>query len=151
MRDCLLDVRADPQGFLCLMRLSILLIKWLLLMAGIVDEQTVTGKQLVPQTKDCADSVPPAEERQIIRSAADTVHEATLCIELSILFNREDLLSIAIGVLEIVGHIFQASRREHISVVGKAFELYATILRMPAENPDLQANAGHTTDMGEIW
>lgn len=47
MRDCLLDISADPQAFPCLVRLSIFLIKWLLLMAGIVDEQTVTGKQLV--------------------------------------------------------------------------------------------------------
>lgn len=48
MRNCPLDVTADPQGFLCLVRLSIFLTKWLLLMAGIVDEQTVTGKHLVP-------------------------------------------------------------------------------------------------------
>lgn len=48
MRDCLSDIGADPQAFLCLVRLSVFLIKWLLLMAGIVDEQTVTGKQVVP-------------------------------------------------------------------------------------------------------
>lgn len=145
VRDCLLDISSDPQGFLCLVRLSIFLTKWLLLMADIVDEQTVTGKQLVPQTKDCANIVPIEEEHQIIRSAGDVVHEATLCIELRTLFDREDLLSIAIGVLEIVNHTFQGSRREHISVVGQAFELYAAMLRMSAENP------GHTTDMGEIW
>lgn len=48
LRNCPLDVSADPQGLLCLVRLSIFLTKWLLLMTGIVDEQTVTGKQLVP-------------------------------------------------------------------------------------------------------
>lgn len=47
MRDCLLNISADPQGFLCLVRLSIFLTKWLQLMAGNFDEQTVTGKQLV--------------------------------------------------------------------------------------------------------
>lgn len=48
MRDSLSDVGADHQGFLCLVRLSIFLTKWLLLMTGIVDEQTVIGKRLVP-------------------------------------------------------------------------------------------------------
>lgn len=151
MRDCLLDIGADPQGFLCLVRLSIFLTKWLLLMAGIVDEQTIRGKQLVLSNKDCANIVLSEEEHQIIRSVGDAVHEATLCIELRTLFNRDDLRSIAIGVLEIVSHIFRASRREHIGVVGKAFELYATMLRMPAENSGLQANVSHTTDSEEIW
>lgn len=86
-----------------------------------------------------------------MRSVGDSIHEATLCIELRTLFNREDLRSIAIGVLQIVTHIFQGSCREHIIVVGKAFELYVTMLRMPAEHPGLPANAGHTTDMGEVW
>lgn len=151
MRDCLSDIGADPQGFFCLVRLSIFLIKWLLLMTGIVDEQTVTGKQLVPQARTCSNIAHPEEEHQIIRSVGNAVHEATLCIELRILFNREDLRSIAIGVLELVSHIFQGSRRVHIGVAGKAFELYATMLQMSAENLDLQANAGHATDMGEIW
>lgn len=151
LRHCLSDIGADPQGFLCLVRLSRFLTKWLLLMAGIADEQIIKGKQLVLADKDCPDIVLSEEEHQIIRSVGDAVHEATLCIELRTLFNREDLRSIAIGVLAIVSHIFQASRREHIGVVGKAFELYGTMLRTPAENHDHQANTGHTTDMGEIW
>lgn len=151
MRDCFFDIGADLQGSLCLVRLSTFLTKWLLLMASIVDEQTVKGKQLVLYLKDYSNIVPPEEEHQIIQSVGDAVHEATLCIELRSLFNREDLRSIAIGVLKIVSHIFQTSRREHIGVVGKAFELYATMLRMSAENSDLQANAGHAIDMGETW
>lgn len=46
IRNSPLDIDADPQGILCAVRLSIFLVKWLLLMAGTDHEQTVTGKQL---------------------------------------------------------------------------------------------------------
>lgn len=51
MRDYLSDLGAGPQGFLCLARLSLFLVKWLLLMRAIVDEQIVTGKQLFRELK----------------------------------------------------------------------------------------------------
>lgn len=41
------DIGSDPQYFLCAVILSIFLVKWLLLMAGIVHEQTIQGKQLI--------------------------------------------------------------------------------------------------------
>lgn len=64
----------------------------------------------------------------------DVAHEAARCIDLGTLCDCEDLLSIAIGVLEIVSHICQRSHREHISIFGKAFELYAAMLRVPGED-----------------
>lgn len=48
VRNCPLGIGADPKDFLCAVRLSIFLVKWLLLMTSIVHEQTATGKQLVP-------------------------------------------------------------------------------------------------------
>lgn len=41
------NIGADPHGFLCAVKLPILLIKWLLLMSGSIHEQTPTGKQSV--------------------------------------------------------------------------------------------------------
>lgn len=40
------DIGVDPHGFLCAMKLPILLVKWLLLMCGSIHEQAPTGKQL---------------------------------------------------------------------------------------------------------
>jgi hypothetical protein len=48
MHDFLFNLGADPQGFLCVVRLPIFLVKWLLLIAGSVHEQSATGKQPVP-------------------------------------------------------------------------------------------------------
>lgn len=150
MRNSPLDIDTDPQGFLCAVRLSVFLVKWLLLMAGIDHEQTLTGKQLfAPLGKSCADVIPAEDEQQIIQAVGDVVQEARRCIELGTLCDREDLPSIGIGVLKIMGHICQRSQREHINLVGIAFELYATMLRIPGEDPDFQANADHAS--GDIW
>lgn len=47
MRSSHSDIGTDPQDFLCAVRLSVFLVKWLLLMAYVPHEQPSTGKQLV--------------------------------------------------------------------------------------------------------
>ncbi|KAH8762546.1 hypothetical protein F5883DRAFT_560689 [Diaporthe sp. PMI_573] len=117
LRSCPLDIGADHQGFLSTVRLSIFLVKWLQLMAGIVHEN--------PATED---------EQRFIQSVRDVVQEATRCVELGTHFELEDLLGLSIGVLEILGHVCQRSHREHIDLVGKSFELYANMLRIQGED-----------------
>lgn len=41
------NIGVDPHGFLCAVTLPIFLVKWLLLMADSIHEQSATGKQLV--------------------------------------------------------------------------------------------------------
>lgn len=149
MKNCPLDIDADPQYFLCAVRLSIFLVKWLLLITNIVHEHAATGKQLVPRTKLCPDIISAEDEQQIMHSVGDVVQEASRCIELGTICGREDLASIAIGVLEIIINICQRSDREHINLVGNAFGLYATMLRNPGDDPNFQANADLTTDSPE--
>lgn len=152
MRNSPLGIDTDPQGFLCTVRLSIFLVKWLLVIAGIDHEHSVTDKQLAPWGKSCADAIPAEDEQQIIQSIGDVVQEATRCIELGTLRDREDLPSIAIGGLDIMIHVFRRSQREHINLVGNAFGLYATMLRTPGEDPDVQENADHASEkFGDVY
>ncbi|KAI7781488.1 uncharacterized protein LA080_014664 [Diaporthe eres] len=135
VRNSPLDIDTDPQGFLCTVRLSIFLVKWLLVIAGIDHEHSVKE-----------------DEQQIIQSVGDAVQEATRCIELGTLRDREDLPSIAIGVLDIMIHVFRRSQREHINLVGNAFGLYVTMLRTPGEDPDVQENADHASEkFGDVY
>lgn len=134
MRSSPSDIGTDPQDFLCAVRLSVFLVKWLLLMACVPNEQPATGKQLVLWTKAFADFPPSEDEQRIIQSVRDAVQEATRCIEFEAQCDREDLMSTAIGVLEVMRHICQRCHREHISRFGKAFESYAAMLRAPGED-----------------
>jgi hypothetical protein len=68
-------------------------------------------------------------EQQIIQSAGNVVLEARRCIELGSQCNHRDPVSIAIGVSEMMSHVCQQIPREHVSVFGKAFGLYATMLQ----------------------
>lgn len=96
--------------------------------------------------------IPADDEQHIIQSVGDAVQEATRCVELGTLIcDCEDLPSIAIGVLEIMTHICQRSHREHINLVGNAFGVYATMLRIPGGFPGYQADADPIRDtLGEI-
>lgn len=68
-------------------------------------------------------------EQQIIHSAGDVVLEAGRCIELRNQRDQGDLISMAIGVSEIMSHVCQRVPKVHVRNFGKAFELCATVLQ----------------------
>lgn len=123
------NIGADPQGFLCAVGLPIFLVKWLLVVAGSIHEQSATGKQIVPLARHFAHADLPGDEEQVIRSAKHVVLEAGRCIELENHCNYRDLVSMAIGVSEVMSHIYQRIPTGHVSLFGKAFGLYATMLQ----------------------